>query len=172
MAKTAKKNKQTNNNLNLSVLKEKNKEKYGEQIEVMIDGYSVKIDKVWKPTKINLLFKELIKVSKDLSNKDSEVWAAYVYLLMFRHFTSLPIPAELDKQLDWLDELVDAGYFGQLVEALPKNEIEKVNSEGEKIANNINKNMDYIIEQAKKIELENEEAGQLVSGLVEDKKSE
>lgn len=116
MAKTKKKA------LTLSAIKEETK-KYKEQIVVDIKGYELKIDKHFAPTKISELLQELgskiLQLEKDGVDLKNFDLTSYIFLLIIKHFTSLKIPDEFEKQIAILKELVDGEFLGEIINAIP-----------------------------------------------------
>lgn len=144
-------------NLTLSTLKNKNKI-YNETFEEQIDGFTVSIKKTWSPTKINELIIEFGENIRTMNVENQvQVSTAYIYLLLLRYFSSLSIPKELNKQLDWLNELIDSGYLDQLVKLLPIDQISIVEEEIKKATKNMKANLPVIQEELSKFEFENEE---------------
>lgn len=167
MAKrNANKAKKENKNLTLKKLKDKNKI-YDEQFTIDVDGYEVKINKYWNPTKISeMVANTLDAVQEYKSNPELDlVISSYLNIQMLAHFSSLNIPKDKDKfdqQLQWINQLIDAGYYTQIVEALPEEEVEKVQKEVEKITDNLNEVMDQYSEEIEDLDLENEEVQKLI----------
>lgn len=145
-------------NLTLSTIKQKNKELYEEKLEIEIEGYKVSVSKVWSPTKINELIKEFSDNLR-LMNSDEQlsISSAYLYLLLLRYFSSLSIPKELNKQLEWLNELIDSGYLDKLISSLPTDQLAIVELELKVATENMKRNLPIIEEELTKIEFENEE---------------
>jgi hypothetical protein len=156
--------------LTLSALKSKNKQ-YNATYDIDIDGYTVKIKTLWSPSKISELVEEFIsKMDKYLKNQsDVQVSSAYLFLLYLRYFTDLAIPSDFSKQLEWLSELIDSGYLSQIVECLPKDQIEKVNDELEKFLDKINTVLPQLEESLQKQEFENEEVKNIALKTPSDK---
>jgi hypothetical protein len=144
--------------LTFSQIKKKNKV-YDEMFHVVFDDYTLSINKVWSPIKINELIIEFVtNFEKDLKSAEAmEISTAYLYLLLLRHFTSLDIPSDVSKQLEWLEELIDSGYLVYIVNQLPEDQVVLVNNELRKALDNLNTNLPIIQDALSKYEFENEE---------------
>lgn len=150
-------NKKQNKNITLTSLKQKNKI-YNETIEVEIDGYSLKINKLFSKVKTTELTQEfLTNLNETVRNDSVNISSAYIYLLMIRHFTSLGIPKELDKQMEWLSELIDSGYFTEIIGKFPVDQVSNVIQEVTDALQNINQNMPLVQEKLSELEIENDE---------------
>jgi hypothetical protein len=145
-------------NLTLASLRQKNK-MYEDTFEVTIDGYSMKINKLWSPIKINELIMEFVtNLEQQLkTGEGTQISTAYLYLLFIRHFTSLNIPKDVSKQLEWLDELINTGYYSLIVEKLPLDQIEIVQNELQTALDDITNKLPLIQEELDKLDFVNEE---------------
>jgi hypothetical protein len=151
-------NKKSTKNLTLSSIKHKNKQ-YNETFEELIDGHSIQIYKKWSPTKIHELITEFItNLEKEMKSQEgSSISSAYLSLLFFRYFTNLPIPKELPKQLEWLDELINSGYLIEIMKLLPQDQIDIANDQLKLYLNQLHNNLPVIESVLQNVELENEE---------------
>jgi hypothetical protein len=155
--------------LTLSQIKKKNK-MFGETFEIEVDGYSLKIQKVWSPMKILELILEFINAFESQLNDSLEVRnfsASYLYLLCLRHFTSLDISSDVKEQLMWLSELINSGYLQFIVNQLPQEGIDRVNNELRVTLDNLNRNLPMLVEELSKYKLENEELANIDLPLAE-----
>lgn len=142
-------------NLTVSEIKKQDKKTYGEQIEVEINGYSLKIDKVFRKTKINSLIAEVVEkfeYARQNEFKLVDIFVPYSLLLILKYFTSLSIPDKLEDQLKVMEILIDNNYLEPITEALPQDEINAVFEAMGKIGENINSYLDNMF--AAKIENE------------------
>lgn len=156
MAKrNANKPKKENSELTLSALKDINK-KFKEKFEIDIDGYTVKIDKYWSQEKINELVSEYFdKFEKHQDDFTETLLAQYCFLLMIRYFSSIKIPAKFEQQIQWLEQLVTPGYYGQIISKFPEDDVAKVLNQLSDGVENLTKEINRIVEEQKK--LKNEE---------------
>lgn len=160
-------NKKQPKNITLSSLKQQNK-KYEEIFEIEIDGYNLKINKFWSPTKISELMIEFANNLRE-THMDDRLSSAYMYLLLLRYFTSLSIPDDFSKQMDWLNELVDSGYLNTIVTQLPEDQMELVSKELQTATENMAQNLISIQEQLDNQDLENEEVKNMILNTTSEK---
>lgn len=142
---------------------------YNETFNVEFDDFKVSIKKHWSFTQINALITEFIdQLDKQIrSENPAPLSEGYLYLLYLKHFSSLAIPNEFDKQIEWLEELLDTGYFEYLVTKLPKDQIEAVEKELQKALDTLNDRLPKIKKELDKYEFENDEVEEMVKGKAE-----
>lgn len=151
--------KMSKKSLNLTNLKKHDKQ-LNEQFEIEVNGYTLKIDSVFRNTKVKQLVAELMdKYHYTQINDDtlSGIFLPYSTLLVIKYFTSLEIPDELERQLEVLEMLIDGGFLNPIVEALPTAEIEKVTEQIQDVVNLIHMRMDKFEEAVEDVEIQNEE---------------
>jgi len=140
-------------NLTITELRKQDK-KFNEKIDVEVNGYSLKIDKYFRKTKINKLIAELQEKFEDAQLNDyrlQELIFPYVLLLVIKHFTSLHIPEELDEQLKVLDLLIDHDLFTDIINSIPRDQMELVYDEIAKVTEGLKQ----FTEEFEKMVLEN-----------------
>lgn len=146
-------------NLTLAAVKKDDK-RFEERYQVTVNGYTLEIDRTFRPTKISAMLGEVIeKYDETKAHKQNilEIFTPYVILQMIKHFTSLEIPNGLDEQLKILDMLIDGDYLLKIYENMPKDQIDLVYTEIEKIVNRMNDNMADLSEKYKGIQITNKD---------------
>lgn len=117
-------------NLTVVDIKKKDKQTFGELIEIEIDdGYTLKIDKVFRKTKIGRLVAELVEKCDFARTNNYELTSlleSYVLLLTIKYFTSLTIPDDLDEQLKVMECLINNDYLTPIINAFPQEELNKI----------------------------------------------
>jgi hypothetical protein len=119
--KMAKKNKK----LTLGVLKEQDEQLY-KQKEINVKGYKVMIDTKFRKTKLQKLINELVQALDYIKENKYQIdILTYLYILLIKYFTDIPVPNELEKQIIMTNLLIDNGYFEAIVNEFDQNEINK-----------------------------------------------
>lgn len=156
-------------NLTLSALQNNINKKYKETFTEDFDGYKIDFHKHYSISKINELISEVIDNFRKHQNDGftTDFLGTYIYIQILRHFTSLAIPKDFDKQLQWVDQLVDAGYLKRIIELIPEKEVEKIMDEVVKQTQQINENMDKFEEEVSEMDLE-PEVQDIVDGKYDD----
>lgn len=117
--------------LNLEVINKEHKKfekMINLEIEVNGNAYKFQAFEVFPPSKVYSLTTELVtKFKDDVQMVDTDTaFLSYVYLLIIRHFTSLPIPSDYAQQIAILEKLVDLDLFNAIIEALPQDQVSAV----------------------------------------------
>jgi hypothetical protein len=121
MDKVTKKDKK----LTLNVLKKQDEQLY-KQKEINVNGYKVMIDTKFRKTKLQKLINELVQVSDYIKENKYQIdILTYLYILLIKYFTDIPVPNELEKQIIMTNLLIDNGYFEAIVNEFDQNEINK-----------------------------------------------
>lgn len=121
MGKVTKKDKK----LTLNVLKKQDEQLY-KQKEINVNGYKVMIDTKFRKTKLQKLINELVQVSDYIKENKYQIdILTYLYILLIKYFTDIPVPNELEKQITMTNLLIDNGYFEAIVNEFDQNEINK-----------------------------------------------
>jgi hypothetical protein len=121
MDKVTKKDKK----LTLNVLKKQDEQLY-KQKEINVNGYKVMIDTKFRKTKLQKLINELVQVSDYIKENKYQIdILTYLYILLIKYFTDIPVPNELEKQITMTNLLIDNGYFEAIVNEFDQNEINK-----------------------------------------------
>lgn len=121
MGKVTKKDKK----LTLNVLKKQDEQLY-KQKEINVNGYKVMIDTKFRKTKLQKLINELVQVSDYIKENKYQIdILTYLYILLIKYFTDIPVPNELEKQITMTNLLIDNGYFEAIVNKFDQNEINK-----------------------------------------------
>lgn len=117
-----------NKKLTLSEIKKIDAKSFSGKKDVIIKGYSLTIDEVFRPTKIQELISEFI--DKQLYIVENEIqfdqWLEYTLLLMIKHFTSLQIPDSFAEQIATWQLLIDNDLFADIVNNINQEEIKKM----------------------------------------------
>lgn len=123
---TNKSNKNGAKKINLSNLQKQAKQVFTQK-EIMVGEYSVKIDVQFKPSKIQLLAKELLEKSdyiKD-NNVDLDI-ASFALILLVKYFSDVEVPDEFDQELELYKLLIDNEYLSPIIGAFDETEIAKI----------------------------------------------
>lgn len=107
------------------------------------------VDKLFKPKKIHDCVQELVMkveyakqfIAND-DDKESNVFKMWLMLLVIKHFTSLDVPKDFNKQLAVIEKMLEAEIFYQIFAEFDTNEIHKVMDEIERVTNIINARID------------------------------
>lgn len=151
-------------NLNLTNLKNEAK-KIEKQFTVDVDGYSLKIDETFRPSKLNALVLEVLDVFDKTVNTNLSVleyFTPYIMLLTIKHFTSLQVPDDFEEQLELMNILIDLGYFDKIISHFPDKELDKLSERIEEMTSRLNKNIDQLQEEMGNLDVESEEVKDLI----------
>ena len=112
--------------MNLNNLKSQTNKEFTQRT-VIIDQYEFLIDDKFKPSKMQLLLAEFQdKIEYANENEININPLLIIYTLLIKHFTSISIPDELEKQLDMLNILIDLGYFEKILNEFNPKEVERI----------------------------------------------
>lgn len=138
-----------NKHLNLTELRKQDK-KYDKKFEIVVendegDEYSLKVDENFRNSKIDDMIYEAFKIWDYARTNEyaiEDIYEKYVMLLVIKHFTSLKVPDEFEKQIDVFRMLVDNNFLMQIINSIPEKEMQKVNERIEGATQNVDKFMD------------------------------
>lgn len=146
--------------LTLAELKKESK-KLDEQKEVVINingtDYTIKYDLVFRKTKQRAVLEDVLYFFKEIGEQNIEqieMASAYTSLLIIKHFTDLDVPDEIDEALLVLEEMVDMGLVGSLMNELPEDEVLKIFDLLTQTVNNVRENLEMNEKEAKLLEAE------------------
>jgi len=124
MAKTKK--------LTTSALKKMDAKNYNKKKVINVQGFDVTIDEVFRPSKLQAAFSELLEQmfyvqnEPDIDNKMfQQLWPYYIQFLLIKYFTDFEIPDKLEDQITIMLYLVDNYFFEAIIEAFNESEINK-----------------------------------------------
>lgn len=145
--------------LTVGAIKKENA-RFDERTLIFVNGYSLEIDQVFRPTKISMLISEIIDKVENSRIKNYDlmpIFTPYIALLMIKHFTSLEIPDSFDEQLTVMNILVDGEFLTPIYEKLPKDQVEKVYQEINNATDRLTENLDTLMERVDELPLANRE---------------
>lgn len=157
--------------LNLNVINQANEKQFtNKTVIVPVDDkdYEVKIDEIFRTTKIEKMVNNLVK-SDNLSkfkDLDDSVKLSYYMYLIIKEFSNLDIPDNLliEEEINLVSNLIDLGIFEAIINEIPESEIKKVNEYLQKFNMNLNKVLDEMNEgKEENINLENFAFGNVIS---------
>lgn len=146
-------------NLTLSAMKKEDSKRFHKRKKIMVQGYSVEIDEVFRPTKLQDLMKELTKQIVYVT-KNEEIdfdlvdWMVYANFMLVKYFTSLNVPDNFEEQIAMMNIMLDNDFLEPIIKAFDENELQKFSDMFARI-NEENPYLDMIVAQA----LEGEEFG-------------
>lgn len=115
--------------LNLGTLKSEDNKFYTEK-KITVNGHDILIQEHFRPSAIQRMFMELvekIEYMKESGIKLSFI-PSYIYILLIKYFTNIEVPEEFEKQVQMLDLLIDNNYLEPVINAIPQEEIDKINT--------------------------------------------
>ena len=138
--------------LTLSAIKKDNA-KFNEKMTVQIkDGkYEIIVNKYFKKTDTAKLLGDYILLTEQLieSGANIEITSNEIFLfpiLLIKYMTNIPLPENALELIAYIQELINAELLNEIIEALPKDEVDKV----EGWINDSFKNMPQVLELMKK----------------------
>lgn len=115
--------------INLGTLKSEDNKFYTEK-KITVNGHDILIQEHFRPSAIQRMFMELvekIEYMKESGIKLSFI-PSYIYILLIKYFTNIEVPEEFKKQVQMLDLLIDNNYLEPVINAIPQEEIDKINT--------------------------------------------
>lgn len=117
-------------NLTLAKAKQKAQQFNERKLVHLDDNYSIEVDKKFAPSKIQLfsvIWAKLINamVEGEAVLNDEDLGKLFAILLI-ENFSSLVLPAEIEKKIDAYDILLDAGYLHDILNAFDADEVKKI----------------------------------------------
>lgn len=115
--------------INLGTLKSEDNKFYTEK-KITVNGHDILIQEHFRPSAIQRMFMELvekIEYMKESGIKLSFI-PSYIYILLIKYFTNIEVPEEFEKQVQMLDLLIDNNYLEPVINAIPQEEIDKINT--------------------------------------------
>lgn len=116
--------------LNLSAMKKEDAKNHAGKKKILVKGYEVTIDKVFRTSQIRTLIAEVFgdldalqKLEHDLQNFDIN---GYTLFIAMRYFTSLELPTTLEDKLAMMNIMIDNGFYEPIVNAFDEDEIKKL----------------------------------------------
>ncbi|MCR4361976.1 hypothetical protein JDW21_19630 [Bacillus subtilis] len=98
-------------------------------VQIGDTDYKLTHDVVFRKSKMYNVMEDLIDFftyTADNRIEDIELATPYTTLLIFKHFTSLEVPNDIDEAIDFLYVLVDLDALSTIANALPEDEVTKV----------------------------------------------
>jgi hypothetical protein len=155
-------------NLSLSHIKKQDIQKYKEKKQVLFDDGKTKVDVdvVFRPSKINEVIADLIKLIQAKVEKEEapngETIMAVVLSLIVKHFSSIDVKGAntFDDYLEMHIIMNDNGYLSPILQAFDPQELQKaideVNKNLERWTVELNKIIDEIKAKQEQKEVEND----------------
>lgn len=136
-------------NLTITALKREDSKRYNQKKELVVNGYKVQLDKVFRQTKVQELLREFVeKVNyvTDHETIDYELvdWVSYSFLLIIKYFTSIAVPNKFEEQIVVMGYLIDNDFLKPILEGFDLDEIEKLNMMFATVAENMEFYQDQI----------------------------
>jgi len=132
--------------LNTSTLS-KSSTKFNERLTIQVtdrfsETYTVEINKYFKTTDVQKMIVDYLAFKEELPNlvSDLELIKDATFLfpaLLVKYFTSIPLSDEILELISGVETLVDLEVLDQVVGALPKEEVERVNALIKKMTDNL-----------------------------------
>jgi hypothetical protein len=149
-------------NLSVAAIQKEHAKEFNVRKEVHLDGYVLTVDKVFRPTKITAMLREMVEQITDLRQKGANIddfdFTTYGMLLTIKHFSSVDIPKTIEKQLQVLEAMIDKEYLLPIVESFEQTEMAKIHQ----AVANLSENIGTLLEKAKELELKNEDILELI----------
>lgn len=145
--------------MTLGAIKKEDK-RFDERFTVVVQGYTLEIDRNFRSSKISQMIAELVEgfeQARIYSKELGEIFTPYAVLLMIKHFTSLDVPNKLDEQLAVLDLLDDGDLLMPIYNELPKDQVDLVFNEIEKVTKRLNDNIMELLSKTDELDLDNRE---------------
>lgn len=147
--------------MNIADLYELDDELYKEQKEIIFKDLVIKIDKKFRPTKMEKVMLEFLKLTGDLTESDKTNKSHNIYwILLIKYFTSIPVPenARLPQLLSIFETIIDIGIFELLhtEDGFEKCEVENLVNRANAFASYYAKSKEMLQEEMAKMMLENE----------------
>lgn len=148
--------------LSLSEINKLHQKEFGETKRVYLkNDFYCDVQQKFKPTSIQQLINDYQEILKQLEDyKDVAKSFIYVfYMLLLKHFTSIggKIPNDVEKMTALCEKLIDLGILEELLNALPQEEVNKVNEMIHKLNKNTKLMENVIGELFLKAELSKDE---------------
>lgn len=106
------------------------------EVIVGADTYEFKIDRKFLKSKEVAFTNDLISFISELSSDEKYfdlgqvrvkiLSENYALLMLIKHFTSIDVPEDTEEALAVLNNMADLGIFGEVVNAFPEDEVERV----------------------------------------------
>ncbi len=117
-------------------------DKKNDEIETIdIQGYPVKINKVFRPSKIKVLIAEFASIIDELKERGVDIEntnnTAIGLSLILKHFTSLEIPSDFDVMIEFYNALEDNHFLYPIISSFDENEIVKINEALKNVSENL-----------------------------------
>lgn len=115
--------------LNLGTLKSEDNKFYTEK-KITVNGHDILIQEHFRPTTIQRMFMELVEKVEYMKENGIKLsfLPSYIYILLIKYFTNIEVPEEFEKQVQMLDLLIDNNYLEPVINAIPQEEIDKINT--------------------------------------------
>lgn len=113
----------------------------------------IHINKSFRLTLITQLISELAETvmkAKEQEIEIDKILPSYISLLILKYFSDLTVPDGLEKQIQYIDLLVDHGFLPILMDAYDEKEVKKLNDYIKKYSDNLPKMIEMINEEASK----------------------
>jgi hypothetical protein len=158
-------------------------DQFKEQKEIFIniatkDGnekVGLTVDKYFSPIKIKLCIKELLskldmlrKYLKDYNDVD-ELFQCWFIMLMIKHFSSLEIPNDFNRQVAILDRLVDTTVLFQIFANFNTSQIEKVMIQLSEVSNDAIFELEQFKDLYDKLDHEDKLSKEKIKKIIESK---
>jgi len=125
----------------------KSSTKFNERLTIQVsdrfsETYTVEINKYFKTTDVQKLIVDYLAFKEELPNlvSDLELIKDTTFLfpaLLVKYFTSIPLSDDILELISGVETLVDLEVLDQVVGALPKEEVERVNVLIKKMTDNL-----------------------------------
>jgi hypothetical protein len=138
--------------LNVSALKKIDSANFKDKKDIIVRGYSLTIDRIFRPTAINALIAEWMdKMTYVRDNAEIQMsdvnWIGYYQLLLVKHFTSLDVPDDFGQQLQVLGILIDNDLFVDVMNAFDQSQVDRVGQAMQKANENFKELLPQMIQQ-------------------------
>ena len=160
--------------LTLAELNKQNK-KLNEKDEFSIligeERYVISHDVHFRNSKIMAVIDDVVAYFNESRNKVEllDLALPYINLLIIKHFTSLEVSDDIDEAIDLLNVLGDLEVFGDIISALPENEVVRTFDMIEKVINNYKDNLEDTARESQEIlkQLESDELKQMLDNGID-----
>lgn len=114
--------------LNLRTLKSEDNKFYTEK-KITVNGHDILVQEHFRPSTIQRMFMELVEKIEYMKEKGIKLnfIPSYALILLVKYFTNIEVPEEFEKQVQMLDLLIDNNYLEPIINAIPQEEIDKIN---------------------------------------------
>jgi hypothetical protein len=153
---------ENNKKLTFDLIQEENKQ-FDVMEEKQVKDATISVYTKFRPTKVMETIEEVIKNFSEMRSNGVEigdVFVTYVQLIIIKNFTSLEIPEDFDDQINFISVLVDTGYLNEIMEVIPRDQVDLLFEKIQELTQRVNETMDKVEDVYKYLENQKELLGE------------